>query len=71
MKTVAEYRKHAEECEALARRAKSAEEREMIANMASTWRLLADQREKMILKRLEGPVAQFGIQTELPPLPGR
>lgn len=51
MKTVAEYRRHAEECEVLAKRAKTAEEREMIANMAETWRLLADQREKLISRR--------------------
>ncbi len=26
----------------------------MIANMANTWRMLADQREKLILKRERG-----------------
>jgi hypothetical protein len=53
MKTVAEYRRHAEECNTLAKRAKSAEEREMIAKMADTWRMLADQREKLIMKRVQ------------------
>jgi hypothetical protein len=57
MKTVAEYRRHAEECDTLAKRAKSAEEREMIANMADTWRMLAYQREKLILKREQQPPA--------------
>jgi hypothetical protein len=42
MRTVAEYRRHAEECEALAKTAKSPEEREMIAEMADTWRMLAE-----------------------------
>jgi hypothetical protein len=50
MKTVADYLRHAEECEALAAKAGSAEQRAMIANMAATWRLLARQREKYILK---------------------
>jgi hypothetical protein len=47
MRTVAEYRRHAEECEALAKTAKSPEEREMIAEMADTWRMLADQRASL------------------------
>jgi hypothetical protein len=51
MKAVREYRRHADECDALARRAKTTEEREMIANMAATWRMLADQRKAMLLKR--------------------
>ena len=48
MKTVAEYLHHAEECDDLARRAKSPEERDMIAGMAKTWRVLATQREQQI-----------------------
>ena len=48
MKAVDEYRRHADECDALARRARSPEEREMIINMAKTWRMLADQREKRV-----------------------
>ena len=53
MRTAAEYRKHAEECQAMAKRAKTAEEREMISNMAATWRTLADQRERLLEKRAE------------------
>lgn len=40
-----------------AKRAKSFEERKMIADMANTWRMLADQREKLILKREQEPPA--------------
>ena len=46
MKTVAEYLQHAKECDALAQRAKTTEERTMIAGMAETWRMLARQREQ-------------------------
>jgi hypothetical protein len=55
MKTVAEYRRNAEECDALAQTVKSSDDRKMIAEMAKTWRMLADQREKLILKRERGP----------------
>jgi hypothetical protein len=63
MRTVAQYRRHAEECEALAKTAKSPEEREMIANMADTWRMLADQRERLIQKRASGLPA-ITVQTD-------
>lgn len=48
MKTVVEYRKHAEECRTLAKRARSPEEREMILQMAATWEDLAHARERKI-----------------------
>jgi hypothetical protein len=50
MKQVQEYLRHAEECEAMARKATSAEQREMIAKMAETWRMLAEQRRAKLLK---------------------
>lgn len=50
MKTVQDYLRHAEECEMLAGQAASPEQREAILDMAKTWRLLASQREKLILK---------------------
>jgi hypothetical protein len=49
MKTVQEYLRHAMECEQLATTATSPDEREIIVNMAKTWRMLASQREKFIL----------------------
>ena len=49
MKTVEEYLRHAVECDALARKAVSPEQREMIAHMADTWRMLARQRKTIIL----------------------
>jgi hypothetical protein len=45
MKTVQEYLRHAEECRALAAKATSDEQRQMIADMAATWRMLAAQRK--------------------------
>ena len=51
MKTVEEYLRHAGECEALANGSTSPEEREMINDMARTWRMLADRRKKMLAMR--------------------
>ena len=48
MKTVAEYLHHAEECMVLSRRAKTPQEREMILEMAATWRRLANERVQYI-----------------------
>ena len=53
MKTVAEYLRHADECDRLARNAVSEEQREMILHMAETWRMLADTRKRMILRNEE------------------
>lgn len=50
LKKVSEYLRHAEECEALARAARNPEEREMIAQMAETWRGLAEARERKLVK---------------------
>jgi hypothetical protein len=44
MKKVSEYREHAEECRALARRSKSPSDRDMLLHMAATWDSLADDR---------------------------
>lgn len=46
MKKVSEYREHAEECRTLARRSKSAADRDMLLNMAATWDSLAEERIK-------------------------
>ena len=48
MKTVEEYLRHAAECDALARTVSSPEHRRQIEDMASTWRLLAEQRRQKL-----------------------
>ena len=48
MKTIEDYRQHANECRQLASRARTPEERDMILNMAATWEELARSREKMV-----------------------
>ncbi|HEX2725932.1 MAG TPA: hypothetical protein VHN20_08955 [Beijerinckiaceae bacterium] len=45
MKKASEYRKHAEECRALARQMKQGEYREQLLVMADTWDRLAEERE--------------------------
>jgi hypothetical protein len=54
MKRVEEYLRRAAECDALARKAVSPEQREMITHMADTWRMLARQRRTIILS---GPLS--------------
>ncbi|HTY68773.1 MAG TPA: hypothetical protein VMH36_19130 [Alphaproteobacteria bacterium] len=50
MKTVREYLRHAAECDALAAKANSDEQRKMITDMAATWRMLAEQRKAKLEK---------------------
>jgi hypothetical protein len=50
MLKVDDYRKHAEECLALARRASQPDIRESLIKMADTWNSLADERERAIKK---------------------
>ncbi len=47
MRAVQEYLRHAEECDALAAQA-TPEQREMITDLAQTWRLLAEQRARKL-----------------------
>jgi len=56
MKTVQEYRQHAEECRELARRARSPDERQALIEIAASWDRLADGRERKITK--ERPAAK-------------
>lgn len=51
MRTIEEYRRHAEECRQLASRARSADEKEMIQKMVETWEELAATREHMLRRR--------------------
>ncbi len=48
MEEVVDYLKQAHECEMLARRAKTPDERDMILGMANTWRFLATQRAQRL-----------------------
>jgi hypothetical protein len=57
MKTVQEYLRHAKECEQLASKTSSREARAIIANMAKTWRMLAAQREKILLAPVDSIAA--------------
>jgi hypothetical protein len=43
-----EYRRHAAECDVLARRATTEEQRERIKTIADTWRKLAADRERLL-----------------------
>ena len=51
MKKVSEYLGHVEECRALARHARSPQDREMLLNMAASWESLAEAREKQLNKK--------------------
>jgi len=46
MKKAQDYRQHASECRALARKARSDEERHQLLTMAATWDILAVERER-------------------------
>jgi hypothetical protein len=65
MKTVQEYLRHAEECEALAHGKMTAKEQEIIRDLAGTWRMLAEQRKKNLAAWEKNGV------TSKPPLPRR
>ena len=45
MKKSSEFRRHAAECMALARKAKTAEEKKQLVTMAETWLTMAKVRE--------------------------
>ncbi len=47
MKKASEYRKHAEECLALAKQVPEGEQREQLLEMARTWNVLAEDRERL------------------------
>jgi hypothetical protein len=50
LKTVKEYREHAEECRKLAQSMSSAEHKVALLSMAETWEGLAQEREKRIAR---------------------
>jgi hypothetical protein len=51
MEKVEDYRSHAEECRTMARRARSAQERDMLLNMARTWDDLSIHRAEQIARQ--------------------
>ena len=50
MQKVEDYRNHADECRAMARRSRTPEERTMLLNMAKTWDDLASHRAEQIVR---------------------
>ena len=48
VQTVEEYRRHAADCDELARNAPDEKQREQIKNIAETWRKLAAERERWV-----------------------
>ena len=55
MKLAADYLSNAEECDKLARRARTAAEKKQILEMAETWRALAEKRVANIKKEEPNP----------------
>lgn len=53
MKKASEYRKHAEECRALARQVPEGPQRDQLLEMARTWDKLADDRDALVRKHPE------------------
>lgn len=53
MKKASEYRRHAEECRALAERMQSGEQRDQLLEMAETWENLAAERAALVLRHPE------------------
>jgi hypothetical protein len=51
MQKVEDYRNHADECRAMARRSRTPEERTMLLNMAKTWDNLASHRAEQIARK--------------------
>jgi hypothetical protein len=51
MQRVEDFRNHAKECRAMAKRARSPEDRGMLLNMAQTWDELAAARVAQIARR--------------------
>ncbi|MFL6797839.1 MAG: hypothetical protein ACJ8F3_10545 [Xanthobacteraceae bacterium] len=46
MEAPSQYRKYAEECRALAKNARSPEQRQILSEMAQAWMQLAEQADK-------------------------
>jgi hypothetical protein len=66
MKTVAEYRKHAEECRVLARQMPAGEAREQLLEMARTWDSLAETRKGLVRNHPELDIGKPLVTGQLP-----
>jgi hypothetical protein len=66
MKTAAEYRKHAEECRALAKQVPDGEHRNQLLEMARTWDNLAADREKLVRNHPELDTSKGSIKAQSP-----
>jgi hypothetical protein len=66
MKTALEYRKHAQECRALAQQMKSAEQCEQLLEMAKTWEAPANTREGLVRNHPELDTAKPSIKAKAP-----
>lgn len=53
MKKASEYRKHAEECRALAKQVPEGPQREQLLEMARTWDALANDRDALVQRHPE------------------
>ena len=62
MKKASEYRKHAEECRALAKQVPEGPQRDQLLEMARTWDALAKDRDVLVRKHPEiaKPVKENG-----------
>jgi hypothetical protein len=54
MKTVAEYRMYAEECRKLAAKTDRPEDKQALETIARAWDQVANEREAMLLKEVDG-----------------
>ena len=54
MKTVAEYRMYAEGCRKLAAKVERPEDKQALELMARAWELVANEREAVLLKQIDG-----------------
>ena len=64
MKTASEYRKHAQECRALAQQVPAGEQRHQLLEMARTWDSLAEDRERLVRRHPELDTAKESIKAE-------
>lgn len=53
MKKASEYRRHAEECRAMARGMRDGPQRDQLLEMAATWEKLAAERSEMVKRHPE------------------
>ncbi|MBL0407130.1 hypothetical protein JKG68_24660 [Microvirga aerilata] len=66
METAAEYRKHAEECRALAKQVPEGEHRSQLLEIARTWDNLAADREKLVRNHPELDTSKNSVKAQAP-----